>query len=60
MGLFALGTIITLQAGPWMWQKLRNSNEKSGMRLAGLLLIVAAGWALWMDMAHQIALWCAT
>ncbi|HEU4709258.1 MAG TPA: sulfite exporter TauE/SafE family protein [Methylophilaceae bacterium] len=59
MGLFALGTTISLQAGPWLWQRLRNKNEKSGMRLAGLLLIFAAGWALWMDMAHQIALWCA-
>lgn len=60
MGLFALGTTVSLQAGPWLWQKLRNRNEKSGMRLAGLLLVLAAGWALWMDMAHQIALWCAT
>ena len=60
MGLFALGTTVSLQAGPWLWQKLRNSHEKTGMRLAGLLLVIAAGWALWMDMAHQIALWCAT
>lgn len=60
MGLFALGTTVSLQAGPWLWQKLRSSHEKTGMRLAGLLLVIAAGWALWMDMAHQIALWCAT
>lgn len=60
MGLFALGTTASLQAAPWLWQKLRNSSERSGMRLAGLLLVIAAGWALWMDMAHQIAIWCAT
>lgn len=60
MGLFAVGTTVSLQAGPWLWQKLRNSHEKTGMRLAGLLLIIAAGWALWMDIGHQIALWCAT
>jgi sulfite exporter TauE/SafE len=60
MGLFALGTTVSLQTAPWLWQKLRNRNEKSGMRLAGVLLVFAAGWALWMDMAHQIAIWCAT
>jgi len=58
MGLFALGTTASLQAVPWFFQKIRNRNEKSAMRLAGVLLILAAAWALWMDMAHQIALWC--
>lgn len=60
MGLFALGTSFSLQAGPWLWNKLRNRDEQLGMRIAGVLLIIAAGWALWMDMAHQIAIWCAT
>lgn len=60
MGLFALGTSASLQAGPWLWNKLRNRNEQFGMRIAGVLLVIAALWALYMDMAHQVAAWCAT
>jgi len=32
--------------------------EDTSMRLAGLLLASAAGWAIWMDLMHNIRIWC--
>ena len=29
-----------------------------GTRASGLLLVMAAAWALWMDVAHRVAVWC--
>ena len=29
-----------------------------GTRAAGALLVLAAVWGLWMDLAHRIAVWC--
>lgn len=64
MALFAAPSSIGLLAGPWLFGKLRGAGSPLqgdwGTRAAGLLLAVAAGWALWMDMAHRIAEWCAT
>jgi len=28
------------------------------MRIAGLLLMIAASWAIWMDLIHPMKLWC--
>lgn len=62
MATFAVGTSVSLMAGPWLWFKLKNGvswlNESVSMRIAGLLLSVVAGWAIWMDLMHQVKIWC--
>ena len=62
MASFALGTGISLMLGPLLWLKLKNGKlwvtEDASMRLAGLLLAIAAGWAIWMDLMHNIRIWC--
>lgn len=61
MALFALGTSVTMTAGPWLWLKLRGATPGSGawgMRLAGLALAASSGWALWMGLMHNTAPWC--
>ena len=61
MALFALGTGITMTAGPWLWLRLnlrRPGNGAWGVRLAGAALATSSGWALWMGLAHQTAPWC--
>jgi hypothetical protein len=55
MALFGAGSSVGLLAGPWLFGRLRQS---WGTRAAGLLLAAAAGWALWMDVAERMALWC--
>lgn len=62
MGTFAIGTSVSLLVGPWLWLKLQHGgkwiNESRSMRLAGLILSAAAAWAIWMDLAHQVKVWC--
>ena len=62
MASFALGTSVSLFVGPWLWLKLKNGSqwvtENTSMRLAGLLLSAAAGWAIWMDVMHNTKVWC--
>lgn len=62
MASFALGTSVSLMLGPILWLKLKNGKlwitEDASMRLAGLLLAVAAGWAIWMDVMHNTKIWC--
>jgi sulfite exporter TauE/SafE len=61
MALFALGTTVSLMAGPWLWLRLRGSSSGAlGMRLAGLALAASSAWALWMAFAHDSAPWCVT
>jgi sulfite exporter TauE/SafE len=61
MALFALGTSVSMMAGPWLWLRLRSSNSGAlGMRLAGLALAASSVWALWMAFAHNSAPWCVT
>lgn len=59
MALFALGTSVSLSAAPWVWQRLKRYGQDWGMRVAGLLLSATAAWAIWMDLAHRVQLWCA-
>ena len=73
MALFALGTSLSMVAGPWLW--LRVAGRKApgvvqfvgppgrapgdwGVRLAGLALCASAAWALWMGLVHNTAPWC--
>ncbi len=61
MALFALGTSVTMLAGPWLWLRLRGAapgEGQWGVRLAGAALAVSSGWALWMALAHDQAPWC--
>lgn len=63
MALFALGTSVTMTAGPWLWLRLRGASPDSGawgVRLAGLALAASSGWALWMGLVNNNAPWCAT
>jgi len=65
MALFALGTSISMMAGPWLWLRLRGTGPQSlassgqwGVRLAGLALAVSSFWAIWMGLVHNTAPWC--
>lgn len=62
MAAFALGTSVSLITVPWLWRIINNNNLRLGaansMRLAGVLLCLAATWAIWMDMVHGIKVWC--
>ena len=63
MALFALGTSVTMLAGPWLWLRLRGSQTGGGqwgIRLAGAALAASSGWALWMGLVHNQAPWCIT
>ena len=65
MALFALGTSVTMVAGPWLWLRLRGApvnpgSGQWGVRLAGAALAASSGWALWMALAHNTAPWCVT
>ncbi len=60
MALFAAGTAMSLTAGPWLLLKLRGGQSGAwAIRLAGLALAGASGWALWMGMTQPTGLWCA-
>ena len=59
MALFAVGTSVSLMAGPWLWLRLRGA-DAWGMRLAGLALAASSSWALWMGLVHNQAPWCVT
>ena len=61
MALFALGTSVSMMAGPWLWLRLRGNGAGDwGVRLAGLALAASSAWALWMGFAQNAAPWCAT
>ncbi len=59
MALFALGTSVSMMAGPWLWLRLRGDRTGDwGVRLAGLALAASSAWALWMGLVHDTAPWC--
>jgi sulfite exporter TauE/SafE len=61
MALFALGSSVSLWAGPWLLLQLKNLGDGSwGIRIAGLALAVISAWALWMGLMHDQAPWCIT
>jgi sulfite exporter TauE/SafE len=63
MALFAAGSSLGLIAGPGLLARIRDAGNRWrqdwGTRVAGGLLVAAAVFALWMDLAERIALWCA-
>jgi uncharacterized protein len=61
MALFALGSSVSLMAGPWLWLRLRNGDSGQwAIRIAGLALLVTSLWGLWMGLVHDTAPWCLT
>ncbi len=61
MALFALGSSVSLWAGPWLWLRLQTLGDGAwGMRLAGLTLLAVSAWGLWMGLVHDQAPWCVT
>lgn len=59
MALFALGSSVSLLAGPWLWLRLRGQGSgRWAIRTAGLALMVSSIWALWMGLIHSTAPWC--
>ena len=61
MALFALGSGVSLMAGPWLWLRLQGPGSGAwAIRLAGAALLVSSVWALWMGLVHDTAPWCVT
>lgn len=59
MALFALGSGVSLMAGPWLWSRLRGQGSgQLAVRIAGLALLASSSWALWMGLVHNTAPWC--
>jgi uncharacterized protein len=59
MALFALGSGVSLMAGPWLWLRLRgHGSAQWAIRIAGLALLASSVWALWMGLVHNAAPWC--
>ena len=59
MALFALGSGVSLMAGPWLWLRLRGHDSGPwAIRIAGLALLASSVWALWMGLVHNTAPWC--
>ena len=59
MALFALGSGISLWAGPWLLLRLgANGRGSWSIRIAGLALMLTSAWGLWMGLMHDQAPWC--
>ena len=59
MAMFALGSSVSLWAGPWLWLRLQTLGDGAwGMRLAGLALLSVSTWGLWTGLVHDQAPWC--
>ena len=62
MALFAMGSGLSLALAPSLLNRLQQAGNRLrqdwGTRAAGALLVLAALWGLWMDLAHRIAVWC--
>ena len=61
MAGFALGSSVSLWAGPWLWLRMQRLGDGAwGMRLAGLALFAVSAWGLWLGLVHDQAPWCVT
>jgi len=62
MATFAAGSSISLILAPQLWLKLKSGiswlTDATSMRLAGLLLTLVSATAIWMDLTHQVKIWC--
>jgi uncharacterized protein len=55
---FASATVLWLSWLPMAWQRLRQWRQAWGQRLAGLMLVIASGIAIWMHLTQGIKLLC--
>ena len=60
---FGIGTTVWLVVGPWLLARAGRAvngwRQDLGTRLAGAVLVLMSGWALWMHaMQHGPVLWC--
>lgn len=62
MALFALGSSVTLVAGPWLWLRLQAwrspQRQDWSMRVAGASLAAVAVWSLLHDMDPRVLEFC--
>jgi len=62
MASFALGSGLSLALAPALYARMQAAGNRLrqdwGTRAAGVLLVLATLWALWMDLAQRIAAWC--
>jgi sulfite exporter TauE/SafE len=62
MACFAAGSSLSLLLAPWLWLRLKTNglllSEPYSMRIAGLILLIVSGWAIWMDIVHQTKIFC--
>jgi sulfite exporter TauE/SafE len=58
MAAFALGSAIGLVGAPMLWQRLAGMERAGSLRLAGALLVLGAGWALWHGLGEAFGMWC--
>ena len=59
MALFALGTSVSMVAGPWLWLRLRAGPAgQVGVRMAGLALAASSSWVVWAGLVRGLAPWC--
>jgi uncharacterized protein len=55
---FASATVLWLSWLPMVWQRLRQWRQAWGQRMAGLMLVIASGIAIWMNLTQGIKLLC--
>lgn len=60
---FAIASSAGLVLAPWAWQRLRRGSSRGALdrhlvRLAGLMLVVAAAYAMGHGLWQQVAAWC--
>lgn len=59
MALFAIGSSVSLMAGPWLWLRLRRyDSDRWAVRISGFALAGISGWALWAGLFQNAAPWC--
>lgn len=59
MALFALGSSLSLWAGPLLWRRWGWQAQGAwAIRLAGGALLAISVWALWRGLVHNAAPWC--
>ncbi len=62
MALFAAGSGIGMVLGPWLMLRIHDRfnhwRQDWGTRLAGFVLAVVAGWAVWMNMMGGVGEFC--
>jgi uncharacterized protein len=60
MTSFACATVLWLIWLPLIWRKLKTWRQDWGMRLAGLMLVLASGWAVFHNVVEPLAAFCVT